>query len=413
MLQEVNSKYAEIFTTDARYIIIIGGRGAGRSYVASQYVLSRLIDTTRYFRCAIMRFVLGDIRNSIFQEIIDRTEEQEVRDNIKIKENSLTLQYAKNKINGIGFRRASGDQKSKLKSLASYNCVVIEEADEVAEDDFMQLDDSLRTINSDIKIIFLLNPPDKRHWIIRRFFNLVPSDVEGFYNIQLKPGLEDVLFIQTNYEDNALNLNSSTITNYERYKGTRPDYYYNMIKGMVSEGVRGRIFTNWLPIPDEDFDELPYDSVYGLDFGFSDDPLALSEVKEHNDTVWVKERIYQSGLTNPALSEKMDEIGIPRDALIIADSAEPKSIQELKDLGWNVVASVKGADSIRSGVNKMKSKQFYYTVSSTNIENEQQNYVWALDKNKEPTNKPTDKFNHAMDGIRYVITRVVEFIGFA
>jgi phage terminase large subunit len=242
---------------------------------------------------------------------------------------------------------------------------------------------------------------------------LIPSGVEGFYKLQLKEDLKDVLFIHTNYEDNAQNLNESTISNYERYKVTRPDYYYNMIKGLVSEGVRGRVFTNWLPISDEDFDALPYDSTFGLDFGFSNDPLSLNEIKEHNDTVWVKEWVYETGLTNPMLSARMDELGVPRDVLIIADSAEPKSIEELVQLGWNVEPSVKGADSVRAGINTMRSKQVYYTVTSTNIEAEQQNYVWALDKNKEPTNKPVDAWNHAMDSIRYVVTRVVEFIGFA
>lgn len=411
MLQRVNHKYEPLFTAKARYVIIMGGRGAGRSFVASQFVLAKLADTFQYFRCAIMRFVAGDIRNSIYQEILDRIEEQELQETIQIK--ALSFHYFRNMVKGIGFRKSSSDQKSKLKSLAAYNCVVIEEADEVSEDDFMQLDDSLRTVNADIKIVLLLNPPDKKHWIVRRWFNLVESGVEGFYKLSLKRENNDTVFINTTYLDNIENISQSTRDNYERYKETRPDYYFNMIRGLVSEGLRGRIFTTWKPITDAEFDALPYDSEYGLDFGYSNHEAALEEVKRHNNKVWIKEWIYETGLTNPALSRKMKELGVPEDKVIIADSAEPKSIQELKDLGWNVIPAVKGPDSVRNGVNQMLELEVYYTEKSKGISDETTGYVWKLDKNKEPTNEPEDKNNHGMDAVRYVVTRVIEFIGFA
>lgn len=411
MLQKVNFKYAPAFTTKARYIIVMGGRGAGRSFFASQYVLAKLVDATNYFRCAIMRFVASDIRNSIYQEILDRIEEQELHDSIEVK--ALSFHYFQNMVKGIGFRKSTGDQKSKLKSLAAYNCVVIEEADEVSEDDFMQLDDSLRTVNADIKVVLLLNPPDKRHWIVRRWFNLIESEEDGFYKLELKKELEDTLFIHTTYQDNFANISESTRANYERYREIRPDYYWNMIRGLVSEGLRGRIFTNWTPIKDEEFDALPYDSEYGLDFGFKNHPAALIEVKRHNNKVWCRQWVYETGLTNPALSRKMEELGVSKDKLIIADAAEPKSIKELQDLGWNVIASDKGNDSVRNGVSQMLELEVYYTEKSVGVSDEVMGYVWKLDRNKEPTNEPVDENNHAMDAIRYVITKTRQFMGFA
>lgn len=391
----------------------MGGRGAGRSTVASQYALLRLTNS-EYFRCAIMRFVLSDIRNSIYQDIIDRSEEQGILDDLYVKENNLVIQYKQNKINGIGFRKSSGDQKSKLKSLANYNAVIIEEADEVAEEDFMQLDDSLRTIKSDIKIILLLNPPEKNHWIIRRWFNLLPSGVEGFYVPELKSIHEDTLFFHTNYLDNLQNLHKSTIKNYQGYKITRPDYYWNMIEGLVSEGARGRIYKYWQPIPDKEYNELPYPPEYYIDFGFSNDPTAIGEVKEHNDKIWVKELLYETGLTNQMISRRMEYLGIDKkNAIIIADSAEPKSIEELRAEGWNVKPAEKGPDSVRAGIDYLLSKIVYYTESSLNIARESQDYRWALDKNKEPTNNPIDDYNHHMDGIRYKVFRKKVFVGFA
>jgi phage terminase large subunit len=415
LIQDVNKAYEPIFLTKPRYVILMGGRGAGRSVVASQFALSKLT-AEDYFRCAIMRYILGDIRNSIFQEIVDRAEEQQIDKKLTIKDHRLAIGYGQNLINGIGFKKSSEDQKSKLKSLASYNAVIIEEADEVMEEDFTQLDDSLRTIKSDIIIFLLLNPPSKNHWIIKRWFNLVPSEVEGFYLPVLKSTEKDTLFIHTTYLDNLSNLNIKTVENFERYKETRPDHYYNMIKGLVSEGARGRIYTNWKPISDEEFNKLPYPSDYGLDFGFSNHPTALIEIKEHNNQVYTKQLIYETGLTNQRIAKRMDELGLDKNNVIIyADSAEPKSIAELQAEGWTVLPSEKGPDSIKAGIDMLIDKEVYYTEGSKDIDTEQQEYRWALNKNKEPTNKPVDAFNHAMDAIRYVIfTKAkLSFVGFA
>ena len=415
MIQRVNRKYEPLFTADKRYFILMGGRGAGRSTVASQRALAKLV-APDYYRCAIMRFVLGDIRNSIYQEILDRADEQEIRGNIDIRDQLLSIGHGQNRINGVGFRKSSGGQKSKLKSLASYNEVIIEEADEVNEEDFMQLDDSLRTLKSDIRIILLFNPPDKNHWIIKRWFNLLPSGIDGFYMPQLKQMYEhDTCFIHTTYLDNVINIDQTTRENYERYQIIRPDYYYNMIRGLVSEGARGRIFRDWQIIPDAEFEELPYPSYYGLDFGFTNDPTALTEIKEHNENVWFRELLYERGLTNPAISRRMAELGVSKSAPIYGDSAEPKSIRELQLEGWNVLPSLKGADSVRAGIDMLLEKQVAYTESSTNFAIENQNYKWALDRNKEPTNKPVDEFNHLMDAGRYgVHTHAgAPFIGFA
>lgn len=412
--QKVNEVYAPVFTGDYRYYILMGGRSAGRSTVASQYNLAKLV-APEYFRGAIMRFVLSDIRNSIYQEIVDRAEEQGVREALDIKENTLQLGYGQNRVNGVGFRKSSGDQKSKLKSLANYNCVTIEEADEINEEDFTQLDDSLRTMKGDIRVMMMLNPPDKNHWIIKRWFNLQPSGVEGFYIPELKSEFaKDTCFIHTSYLDNLQNVSLTTRENFERYKRTKPDHYHNMIMGLVSEGARGRIYTTWQPIPVADYEAEPYEPTYYLDFGYTNDPTAFGEIKEHNQKLWIRELIYETGMTNQAISRRWSELGISKSSVIYADSAEPKSIAELRADGWNVVASLKGADSIVAGIDTLLDYEVFYTEDSTNIALETQEYRWALDANKEPINKPIDGFNHHLDGIRYNVhtRRKQPFIGF-
>lgn len=400
--QTANKKYAPLFTENWwRYAILIGGRSAGRSTAASQRTKAKLA-SDEYYRCALMRLVLGDVRNSNFQELIDRIDEQDARDFFDIRESpNLVIGCGDNFAKGMGFRKSSGDQKSKLKSLASYNEVHIEEADEISQEDFQQLDDSLRTMKGEIHLVLTLNPPDKNHWIVKRFFNLLPSGIEGFYKLELKDMYKDsVLFIHTTYRDNIANISPTTVANFERYKLTNPDHYYNMIEGLVSEGARGRVFKNWTPCTLAEFEELPYPSYYGLDFGFSNDPTALVEIKQHNENIWCRELIYENGLTNQRIAARFDELGVDRSAIIYADSAEPKSIAEIRLEGWNVVPTVKGADSIKAGVDYLLERNLQYTEESANIANEQQEYRWALDANKEPTNKPIDAFNHAIDAIR-------------
>lgn len=395
-----SKKYKELFTSKVTYTILMGGRASGRSYHASQYALQHLI-TDDYFRCAIMRFVLGDIRNSIFQEIRDRIEENRLESQIDIKENTLEFVYGKNKINGIGFRKSSGDQKSKLKSLANYNCIIIEEGDEVSEEDFQQLDDSLRTLKAPIKVIICLNPPDKNHWIIKRWFNLLPSGVEGFYRAELKASEKDTLFIHGTYRDNAKNLPEKKKANFLRYKETKPDHYYNMIEGLVSEGAKGRIYTKWKPIPDDEFYELAdIPSYFGLDFGFSNDPTALVEIKEHNNKIYLRELLYETGLTNQMIASRLRDFNIDYET-IYADSAEPKSIEEIKREGFNIVECIKGQGSLNAGIDVLIDKDIYYTEGSKHIALETQNYKWKLNKNKEPMNVPEDANNHLMDAVRY------------
>jgi phage terminase large subunit len=408
----LNKIYKPLISENVRYYLLMGGRASGRSYSASQFILVKLL-SSGYFRCAIMRFVLSDIRNSIYQEIQDRIEENDLDSVITTKENTLEFKYKDNKVNGIGFRKSSSEQKSKLKSLASYNCVVIEEADEVTEEDFQQLDDSLRTIKSDIMVVLLLNPPHKNHWIIRKWFNLVDSGIDGFYKAKLRSDRDDSVYIHGTYLENIVNLNHKSIVNFERYKKTNPDHYYNMIRGLVSEGSRGRVYKDWTPINVKEFDALPFDSIYGLDFGYSNDPTALIEIKMHNDNVWLRELIYQTGLTNQLISKRMEELGVGKNAQIYADSAEPKSIEELRQEDWNAIASQKGPDSIRAGIKMLMSKKICYTEDSLNVAREIQEYKWALDKQKEPTNKPIDDYNHALDAIRYgVMTNLNQpFIG--
>jgi phage terminase large subunit len=418
--QTFNNKYRAVFTTRARYIDCVGGRAAGRSHFGTDYFLF-LITQPAYFRGCFLRNVFGDIRDSVFQDFKDRLDSSDFPiDDFEINESKMTVRHklTGNMIISKGFKKSSGNRSAKLKSLAGITHVLIEEADENAENDFNKLDDSIRTNKiENIQVILLHNPPGKNHWICRRFYNLTEwdplsegdtnPDAKEYYQLSPKEN-PDLLVIHTNYRDNIKNLNSKTIKKYEAYGDPEsnfynPEYYYVDVKGLIPEGVKGRIYKNWKPITLEFFKSLPYESYYGLDFGYSDDPVALVEIKSHNNKNFFREIIYEPGLTNPALAELMILRSVSNRARIFPDSAEPKSIQELKDLGYRQMSDDvdKGPDSVNFGIKALKSMQNYYTQESKNLISENQEYKWHLDADGMPTDKPSKGNDHLMDAIRY------------
>lgn len=397
MQQKVNEVYRPLFESKARYVILMGGRGGGRSTVASQFANAKLM-APEYFRCAIMRYILGDIRNSIYREIYDRAEENGVLDTLNINDSLMKIEYGANSINAVGFRKSSSDQRSKLKSLASYNCVIIEEADEIPEEDFMQLDDSLRTVKGDIKIILLLNPPAKNHWIIQRWMKLIESEQRGFYRYELKDGAKESILINTNYRDNLANIAPQSVFQYEDYKESKPTHYWNMVVGLVPETVVGKIYNGWTQI-----DDIPPEARLkrrGLDYGYSNDPTAIIDVYIWNNAYIWDEVVYRKGMSNKDIA---DVLKMRENILLIPDSAEPKSNDELISYGISLIPSQKGQGSVNQGIQYVQDKTIYVTKRSINLWKEYENYAWKVDKDGNVLNVPIDMWNHGLDAGRYAM----------
>ena len=164
--------------------------------------------------------------------------------------------------------------------------------------------------------------------------------------------------------------------------------------------LTGTVYDNWKVT-----DNLP-DSArllgYGLDFGFSNDPSALIGFYRHNGRLILHEEVYKTGLTNSDMNSLFRSKGISKTMPIIADSAEPKSIEELKRYGWNIKPTKKGRDSILYGISVVQAQdEMLITSSSTNLIKEFRNYTWDKDSEGNKTNKPIDKWNHALDAVRY------------
>jgi phage terminase large subunit len=402
-------KYRELFTTKARYIHLWGGRGRGGSFTGTQYFLD-LIKKPEYFRGYLMREIQADIRESLWRDFKDRIVEAELDDQFQLNESQMSAMHIPtgNMLLSKGFKKSSGKQTAKLKSIAGATHILIEEMEEISEDDFQQLDDSLRTIKGNIQIVGLFNPPAKKHWIWKKWYNLIDHALdkmipEGYYKAVPKAG-NTLLSIFSTYKDNIKNLHPSFIANLLTYVG---EYFYTMVEGLISEGVRGRIYKGWIPVQ-----SMPglYNKFYGLDWGFNA-PVALIEVENHNQELWLEQKVYEPGFTNNMLSARMEELGISKGATIYADSANPKDIEDMQGMGWNIVAARKGPGSVVSGIRFINQYNVHYVETSIDLAFEHENYKWKLGPNKMPLDEPEDKNNHLLDALNYSMDEIRELTG--
>jgi len=204
---------------------------------------------------------------------------------------------------------------------------------------------------------------------------------------------DDVEFIVLTYKDNEA-LSESIVGEIERRKINK-QWWRVYGEGLLGEAEE-RVFTGWQVI-----DSIPHEARlvrYGLDFGYTNDPTAIVAIYEYNGGYIIDEVTYQKGLTNKQIADILNNVD---KALVIADSAEPKSIDELRLYGVNVIGVVKGKDSVNQGIQYVRDQQISITKRSINGLKEYRNYLWLKDKDERVLNVPVDLWNHFMDALRY------------
>jgi phage terminase large subunit len=251
----------------------------------------------------------------------------------------------------------------------------INEANELTSEDFFQL--NIRTSQ-------------------QVFMDFNPSEI-FWYNDQIQ-NRDDVTIIHSTYKDNPY-LPAEQINEIERLQHSDQQYYQIYALGQFAGSI-DRVF-QYIPV-----DDIPTFGAklvaLGLDWGYSNDPTALLEVWIWNDALYFNELLYERSLTNQDIINKLNELGVDRYVEIIADSAEPKSIEEIRRAGFNIKPATKGPDSVLNGIDILKRHRIHVTKQSTNIIKEINGYKWVTDKDGNKLNKPIDMFNHALDAARYV-----------
>lgn len=189
---------------------------------------------------------------------------------------------------------------------------------------------------------------------------------------------------------------------HERIEGIKdPEMWKVYARGKTGK-LSGLVFPDFHVVDDMPERDAWKMTAYGLDWGFTNDPTALVHVVLAHGELWLQCLIYETGMTNPMIADRCKDLGVGRRDVIVADCAEPKSIAEVRNEGLNVVASSKGRDSIRTGLDVMKRYRINIVRPSVGMIREFSSYKWKKDRNGDDENEPMDMFNHAIDAVRYV-----------
>lgn len=399
-LKEVVGKgYGTFWRYKGRYRVCKGSRASKKSKTMALRTITGIMEYPQA-NMLVIRKVGGTLKNSCYTELKWAVHRLGVDAWWDFKLNPLEATY---KPTGQKIYFRGLDDPLKVTSITvDVGCLCwmwIEEAYEIMkEDDFNVLDESIRgEVPEGLfkQITLTFNPWNEHHWIKKRFFDAPPDP--------------DILAMTTNYMCNEW-LDASDIKMFEEMKKRNPRRY--AVAGLGGWGiVDGLVYENW---KEEAFDleevrKRPgVVSAFGLDFGYTNDPSTLfcGLLDKDNKRLFVFDEMYQKGLSNKAIYDTVKEMGYGKER-ITADSAEPKSIDELKGLGLRVKAAKKGKDSIQNGIQWIQDLEIIIHPRCVNFLTEISNYTWDQDKFGNKLNVPIDDFNHLMDAMRYALEQYI------
>lgn len=388
-LLELNKKYTGLFT-DSRYFVITGGRGSGKSFSVNSFLLALTYEVGHVI--LFTRYTLTSAHVSIIPEFVEKIDIINKFSDFHITKDEIINLKTGSRILFKGIKTSSGTQTANLKSLSGVTTWVLDEAEElIDEDTFDKIDYSIRHKEKQNRVILILNPATKEHFIYQKFFEA--KGIEAGTNVTK----DDTTYIHTTYKDNIENLSESFLNQIKTIKERRPDKYKHTILGGWLEKAEGVIFTNWRlgKFNNEN------GSVFGQDYGFSSDPSTLVEtsIDKKNRIIYAKLHIYKEGLSTSQLAELNRQFA--GNNLIVADNAEPRLINELKRVHYlNVVPTIKGADSVKYGISLIQDYDLIIDEESVDLVKELNNYRWLERKSE----TPIDKYNHAIDALRYAVS---------
>jgi len=380
---KLNDKYKALGNL-CRYFVVTGGRGSGKSFAVCVFLV--LLTLEAGHKILFCRWTMITASVSIIPEFIEKIELLGLTDQFKIGKDEIINIKTGSSIIFRGIKTSAGNQTANLKSLQGITTFVLDEAEELVEEDiFDKIDQSVRVKTKPNRVILILNPATKEHWIYQRFFasrGINPSTNEF---------KENVSYIHTTYLDNLDNLSQSFLDNIADIRRRRPDKYNHQILGGWLDKAEGTIYNNWSI---GKFNEYA-PTLFCQDFGFSTDPTVLCKiaVDKGKKKIWVKEIYAEIGMNTKEIGIANKKYAI--DDLIICDSAEPRLINELKEY-CNIKPTVKKIGSILSGIALLQDFDIIVDTESTNIVKELNNYVWH-----QRNSKPIDNWNHFLDAIRY------------
>jgi phage terminase large subunit len=372
---DINIEAGQVFqwnyNANKRFVINCGGTRSGKTYSILQVLIVKALQTDDPLTISIVRKTLPSLKKSVLRDFINILETLGLYN--EINHNKSDNIY---RLGNCVFEFFSIDNAQKYRG-SKRDILYLNEATEFDFEDVFQL--QIRTTGQ----IFLdYNPSLESGWI---------------YDIE-EQRRDEVDFFRSTYLDNPF-LEPSLIEEIERLKDTDEQYW--LIYGL---GKRGKAID--LVYQFEEVEDIPVDKAtligLGLDWGYSNDPTAVVEVWKDGHNIYLNELLYKRGLTNSDIVAELNAIGVTKRIDMVADSAEPKSIEDLRRSGFRIHPSKKGPDSILAGIDILKRHKIHVTTESVNLITELKRYKWLKDANGEMLNRPIDIYNHALDAVRYV-----------
>jgi phage terminase large subunit len=369
---KTNKVFRHLEESTAKIVVQQGGTRSGKTFNILLWIIFAYCQRNEGKIITICRksfpALRGTVMRDFFQILKDHdiySEDYHSKSNNEYRLNENTIEFI------------SLDMPQKIRGRKR-DLLFANEANELTHEDWTQL-----LFRTNEKVILDYNPSEEFHWI---YDQVLPR--------------ADVDFFQTTYKDNPF-LGDVIKEEIERLRGIDENYW--RVYGLGERGqARSLVYTF------STTKEIPKEAKlisYGLDFGYSSDPTSLVRTYILGDDMYVDELLYRTGMTNQDIANEMKVLGLDRSNEIYADSAEPKSIEEIYRMGWNVKPTIKG--SINIGIDIIRRYKLIATESSFNLIKELRNYKYIEDKNGQMTYKPVDNFNHALDALRYSVVNKI------
>ncbi len=397
----VGKGYASFWHFKGRYRVVKGSRASKKSKTAALWYIVNMVQYPAA-NLLVIRKTYRTLHDSCYSELKWAVHRLGLDAFWTFKESPLEATFTrKDGTQQKIFFRGLDDPLKVTSITVEQGCLCwmwIEEAYEIMnESDFDMLDESIRGEVPDglfKQITFTFNPWNEKHWIKKRFFDAPDSET---------------LALTTNYLCNEW-LYAADKKIFETMKKNNPRRY--AVAGLGGWGiVDGLVYENW---KEQEFTieqirkDYKIESAFGLDFGYTNDPSALFAgfIDVQNRKIFVWDEMYETGLSNKKIAENITSLGYGKER-ITADSAEPKSIDELKGYGLRVSGAAKGKDSINNGIQFIQDFEIIIHPRCVHFLTEISNYTWDKDKFNNKLNKPIDDFNHLMDAMRYALEKFI------
>lgn len=363
---QTNVVFEHLIDSDKKIVIEQGGTRSGKTYNILLYLIFYYCSQNTKKTVTICRKTFPALRATVMRDFLEILRTHNIYNEALHNKSNSEYNLFGNLIEFISL-----DQPTKVRGRKR-DLLFINEANELYWEDWQQL-----LFRTKEKIIIDYNPSDEYHWI---YDKIIPRDDSAFY--------------KTTYLDNPF-LETSIRSEIERLKDT--DELYWQVYGLGERGVSKSVIFKYI-----EYDILPEDAQlisYGMDFGYTNDPTTLVAVYQKDYDLYIKELLYRTMMTTNDIHNVLKQ-HLQREP-IYADSAEPRVIDELRRMGWNIRPSIKGRDSINAGIDLLKRYRLNIYKDSINAIQEFRNYKWVEDKTGKLTNRPEDNHNHLIDAVRY------------